>query len=309
MGRFGVVDPDFDVRLAAIEHVHELSRRYEDVIPRSELLRNLVYRGGQYPLFNPQAGIHRPRRFRGTAALTIVTAAPKPSAPPPYDDAIDEETGTIRYSYRQGAIDSPDNRALREAYEQQVPLIYLMGVAPSFFALAAPVYVVEDRPDLRAVLVQIGSRATDLTPVGIRSDVDVRRYAVREARYRLHQHQFRFQVLAAYRHRCTICALRERSLIQAAHIVEDVHERGAAVVRNGLALCAIHHLAYDRNVLGIDPGGVVHIASRVLDEQDGPMLRQGLQQFHGESITPPVRAAQRPDPERLQLRFERFLAA
>jgi len=128
-------------------------------------------------------------------------------------------------------------------------------------------------------------------------------------KYRLHQHQFRFQVLSAYRHRCTICALRERSLIQAAHIVEDAHEQGAAVVRNGLALCAIHHLAYDRNVLGIDAGGVVHLASRVLEERDGPMLRQGLQDFHGQRIVQPTRAEQRPDPERLDLRFERFLAA
>jgi predicted restriction endonuclease len=37
---------------------------------------------------------------------------------------------------------------------------------------------------------------------------------------------------------------------------------GIAAVVNGLALCAIHHLAFDRNLLGIDPGAVVHIADR-----------------------------------------------
>jgi len=303
------VDPDFHVRLAAIEHLHGLSRRFDDLIPRTELLRNLEVGGQQYPLVNPQSGIHRPRRFRGPAALTIVTAAPKPNAPPPYEDAFDEESGSILYSYRQGPVDSPDNRALRAAFAEQVPVIYLMGIAPSVYALSAPVYVVDDRPNERAVLVQIGSRATDLTPAGIRSDVDVRRYALREARYRLHQHQFRFQVLAAYRHRCTICALRERSLLQAAHIIEDAHERGAAVIRNGLALCAIHHLAYDRHVLGIDSAGVVHIASRVLNEHDGPMLREGLQGFHRHRIAQPTRVEHRPDPERLELRFEQFLAA
>jgi hypothetical protein len=72
----------------------------------------------------------------------------------------------------------------------------------------------------------------------------------------------------------------ERSLVQAAHIVPDVEPEGIAAVVNGLALCAIHHLAFDRNVLGIDPDGVVHIARRVLDETDGPMLRTGLQGFH-----------------------------
>ncbi len=163
-----------------------------------------------------------------------------------------------------------------------------MGIAPSVYALSAPVFVVQDMPAQRAVLVQIGSRATDLTPAGLRSDVEVRRYALGEARYRLHQHQFRFSVLAAYQQRCTICALKERSLLQAAHIVNDTHDLGQPSVRNGLSLCAIHHLAYDRHVLGIDPAGTVHIASRLLDEEDGPMLRQGLQGFHLERISIPA---------------------
>ncbi len=184
-----------------------------------------------------------------------------------------------------------------------------MGVAPSVYSLAAPVYAVDDMPAARAVLLQIGSRATDLTGTGLRSDVDVRRYALREARFRLHQHRFRFSVLAAYRERCTICSLKERSLLQAAHIVEDTHERGEATVRNGLSLCAIHHLAYDRHVLGIDTAGTVHIAPRLLEEEDGPMLRQGLHGFHLQRISLPSRVDDRPDPERLALRFERFLAA
>jgi putative restriction endonuclease len=241
--------------------------------------------------------------------LTIVTTAPKPNAPPPYEDVFNEDDGTILYSYRKGSINSADNRALRAAHDEQVPLIYLMGIAPSVYSLSAPVYVVKDMPTERAVLVQIGSRATDLTPAGMRSDIDVRRYALREARYRLHQHRFRFNVLAAYRQRCTICALKERSLLQAAHIVEDIHARGEPTVKNGLSLCAIHHLAYDRQVLGIDPAGTVHIAARVLEQEDGPMLREGLQGFHLQRMSMPSRSQDRPDPERLELRFERFLAA
>ena len=36
------------------------------------------------------------------------------------------------------------------------------------------------------------------------------------------------------------------------------------------------------------------------------MLRTGLQGFHGDAITLPQRPADRPDPARLELRFERF---
>ena len=77
---------------------------------------------------------------------------------------------------------------------------------------------------------------------------------------------------------------------------------------NGLALCAIHHLAYDRNLLGIDPTGVVHISERVRDETDGPMLREGIQSFHGAPILKPRRPADHPDPARLEKRFSAFTA-
>ena len=65
-------------------------------------------------------------------------------------------------------------------------------------------------------------------------------------------------------------------------------------------------LAYDRNLMGIDPEGLVHIGARLLAEHDGPMLREGLQGFHGAPIAVPRNPAQRPDPERLAIRFRRF---
>ncbi len=55
----------------------------------------------------------------------------------------------------------------------------------------------------------------------------------------------------------------------------------------------------------IDPDGVVHIARRLLDETDGPMLRTGLQGFRGAPTAPPRRPEDRPDPAKLETRFER----
>jgi putative restriction endonuclease len=98
-------------------------------------------------------------------------------------------------------------------------------------------------------------------------------------------------------------------LLQAAHIVEDRDPVRTATIVNGIALCAIHHLAYDRNLLGIDPDGVVHIARRLVDEHDGPLLSSGLQGFHGAAILQPRRSDERPDPRRLELRFARFTSA
>jgi putative restriction endonuclease len=47
----------------------------------------------------------------------------------------------------------------------------------------------------------------------------------------------------------------------------------------------------------------------VLEEEDGPMLLHGLQDFDGLPITPPKAEAQRPNPAYLAERFGRFRAA
>lgn len=182
-------------------------------------------------------------------------------------------------------------------------------MAPGQYLVIAPMFVTADDRAARAVLLEPGLPVQDMQPGGLVSTQDVRAYATREARLRLHQQRFKLDVMRAYRHRCAICTLRERALVQAAHIVPDAEPEGVAAVVNGLALCAIHHLAFDRNLLGIDPAGVVHIADRLLREIDGPMLRTGLQGFHNARIAVPRRPDDRPDPNRLEARFERFVRA
>ena len=77
---------------------------------------------------------------------------------------------------------------------------------------------------------------------------------------------------------------------------------------NGLALCKIHHTAYDQNMLGVSPDYKVSINREVLAEVDGPMLKHGLQEMHGRTITLPARNVDRPDRELLAWRWERFNA-
>jgi putative restriction endonuclease len=238
------------------------------------------------------------------AALTLAT-----SFKDPYADAFDAAGGSFSYPYRSGAVDQADNRALRAAFELQTPVVYFRALAPGQYWVVAPAFVTADDPAARMVALDAGLPVQDMQPGGLVSPPDLRAYATREARYRLHQQRFKLDVMRAYRHRCAICTLRERELVQAAHIVPDAETEGVAAVVNGIALCAIHHLAFARNLLGIDPAGVVHIAGRLLREIDGPMLRTGLQEFHGDSIAVPRRRQDRPDPHRLELRFERFVRA
>ncbi len=188
-----------------------------------------------------------------------------------------------------------------------MPVIYFRGIAPGQCAIVAPAFVMAVDASRRLVELEAGLPGADIGDSNLGLDVDLRRYATREALVR--QHRFRAAVLRAYATRCTVCRLKESALLQAAHIVDDSDPRGAATVVNGIALCAIHHLAYDRNLMGIDPSGVVHIARRLLDEQDGPMLRSGLPGFRGAAILQPRRSDERPDPERLEVCYAQVPSA
>jgi putative restriction endonuclease len=297
-------DPDLALRQAAVAHARELAQTYDDLVPVARLREGFQFDGERISFGSFQKGIYRSQVQRGAAALTLTT-----SFKDPYADAFDEAGGSFVYAYRNGPVDQADNRALRTAFELQTPLVYFRALAPGQYLVVAPMFVTADDPVGRAVVLEPGLPVQDMQPGGLISGPEMRAYATREARYRLHQQRFKLDVMRAYRHRCAICTLRERELVQAAHIVPDVEPEGVAAVINGLALCAIHHLAFDRNLLGIDPDGVVHIAARVLKEIDGPMLRTGLQGFHGADITLPRRPEERPDPARLETRFERFLRA
>jgi putative restriction endonuclease len=313
-----LADPrDLGLRQAALEHVRELQRRYDDLIPLQALGAGFTFEGRRISFGSFYSGIFRPRESSGPAALCLVTTPPKDGRPAPYEDQFDEQTGRFTYRFRDPRSASAaalrdaerDNNAMIAAHELTVPLIYFRGIFPAQYAVVAPVFITAVDRRERMVEFEAALPAIDTTEAGLVSAPDLRRYATREALVRLHQHRFRAAVLRAYTHRCAVCSLREAGLLQAAHIIEDRDPRSSATVVNGISLCAIHHLAYDRNLMGIDPGGLVHIARRLLDEIDGPMLRSGIQGFHGAAILQPRRPAERPDPERLQLRFEQFQAA
>jgi putative restriction endonuclease len=101
--------------------------------------------------------------------------------------------------------------------------------------------------------------------------------------------------------------LKETRLLDAAHIAGDTETHGEPLISNGLSLCSIHHRAFDQNLVGISPDYAVHVAPRLLDDEDGPMLEL-LKAFHAAPIELPARRTWRPDRERLAERFERFAA-
>jgi putative restriction endonuclease len=298
------VEHDEDVRTACFLALDVLRAQFGDELPYAGALdRGFAFRGRRIPFLNYQKGIYRAAAQRGPAALSIVT-----SHRSPYEDEPAEEG--FLYAYRAGPLEQPDNRALRAARALGVPIVYFVATRPGVYEPLYPVYVQEDRPEERRVLVAVGRRIgplDELTPVPIESPLE-RRYAAREIKLRLHQRRFRWRVIPAYREQCAICRLKEVRLLDAAHIVSDSEPTGEPEVANGLSLCSIHHRAFDQDLVGVTPDYTVHIAPRLLDDEDGPMLAL-LKGFHGAAIELPTRRAWQPDRERLARRFDRFTAA
>jgi putative restriction endonuclease len=301
---------DTRVRMAAFKWLEEHTRLHGEVLPWSLLLDGFVFDGQRVPLVSMQ-GIFKPRVLP-ELPLTIRTAVDGP-----YDDAPGRDD-VLFYAYRGVDPEHHENRALREAKRQQVPLIYLRGVLKGRYVPVWPVFVVGDDPgglhftiaadDKRLSALQSpGSLATG---VSYSQETELRRrYVTREVRQRLHQQGFRERVLDAYRQQCALCRLRHRELLDAAHIIPDTEERGEPLVRNGLSLCRLHHAAYDAFLLAVRPDYTVEVSRAVLEESDGPMLRHGLQGMHNVRILTPRDAGQRPDRDLLLERLERFRRA
>jgi putative restriction endonuclease len=273
-----------------------------DVPYRGGLDRGFPYGGRRVPFLSPQKGIFHAAVQQGPAALSINT-----SAKSPYDD--EEVADGFFYAYRAGSTDQPDNRALRAAFASRVPLVYFVATAPGRYKPLYPCFVTADDSRSRRVLVTPGRMIGPLDdPEPSLADDEIeRKYAVRETRTRLHQARFRGRVLVAYSSLCAMCRLKEARLLDAAHIVGDLEERGDPAVSNGLSLCSIHHRAFDQNLVGVSPDYEVQVSKRLLEDEDGPMLEL-LKGFHGTAIVLPSRATWKPDRERLAARFERFAA-
>jgi putative restriction endonuclease len=191
----------------------------------------------------------------------------------------------------------------------QRPILYLVAVDPGYYDAICPVYVVGDDP-IRLQFVMVADQYRALSEDADSPTATVRReYVTRAVMQRLHQQHFRRQVLKAYHERCCICQLGHTPLLDAAHILPDKHPRGEPIVSNGLGMCKIHHSAFDANIVGIDADARVHVRMDVLQEEDGPMLKHGLQEMHGVRLVLPRRLDARPNQDFLAERYAAFLAA
>ena len=149
-------DIDTRVRRAAFEHVRMLGEVH-DHLTATVLKSGFLFENERIPIINPQRGIFKPQQMR--FLLSIKTVFPKPGAKVWYDDQrevhrqIFEGDGTIDYAFMGQNPDAADNRWLREAFENRVPIIYFLGIAPGRYQAMLPAFVAGW--DARALKAQV----------------------------------------------------------------------------------------------------------------------------------------------------------
>ena len=137
-------DRDTLMRMAAFEHVRRLGEVH-DHLTATELKPGFLFNGGRLPLINPQRGIFKPQQMR--FLLSIKTVFPKPGGKVWYDDQrevhrqIFEGDETVDYAFMGQDPDAADNRWLREAFENRIPIIYFLGIAPGRYQAMLPTFI------------------------------------------------------------------------------------------------------------------------------------------------------------------------
>lgn len=269
-------------------------------------IQSFSFEGQQVPLKDRVKGIWKPASL--TSALSITTTYRPPGVVRPYDDLVHEHDGLLRYKWNGSERDEATNRALRSALHAGVPLVWFFGVGKGIFKPIFPVFVVDEEEENKQFIIDTDAPESSAKVEGVAEEF-LRRYLKVETRHRLFQSVFRGTVIRAYKGRCAVCRLQQERLLDAAHIIPDSDDDGVASVVNGLALCKIHHAAFDVGILGVRPDLVVQIQSELLHEVDGPMLRYGLQEMHGTRIMVPSAKAERPRTDLLERAYERFKQA
>jgi putative restriction endonuclease len=94
-------------------------------------------------------------------------------------------------------------------------------------------------------------------------------------------------VLANYEYQCCVCRLKQPKLLEAAHIVDwsDTDDPSLRInPRNGMAMCAIHHKAFDQKLITIEPDDKIILLSSEIKEENSPGAKYLFHCFENSSI-------------------------
>jgi len=216
-----------------------------------------------------------------------------------YPDDLSEDGVIYHYpkTKRGGARDTTEIEATKSAGRFELPVFVILP-GPTHDTRCVRLGWVTDWDDNSShFLILFGQQrpvyeppASEAAPFTLFGAEGAKRASVR---VRPGQQRFRFQVLKEYGPKCAACSISHSLLLHAAHLCGKA-AKGSDDWRNGLPLCATHHLAFDANLFAIDPDTLEIVLASGLD-RDTLGVQGTLATIRG-----------RPHLDALRWRFEQF---
>lgn len=292
---------------AAFERVRALELIYGDAIPSSAIEEGFKFHGETVLLVNRVRGIFKPKQM-ADGVLSIKTTIPRDGGVNIYNDQLTDD-GYYHYSLQTGDPRGGGNKCLWQAYEAKQPFIYFHAIAPAIYKALWPCFIDRIFPDEGHARIIVGvakpSAKIHKVEYSIPDDIESR-YMVRESKVRMHQAAFRNAILNVYQNRCAITGMVEPKLIDAAHIIPDADVGDSQLINNGIALSNLHHRAYDRGLVGIDPDYRIHVSEQLLQNEDSNFIKRAIKAYDQKSLILPSNANYLPNKDALALRYDEF---
>ncbi len=285
------------IRMLALKRVAELRDLWGDSVPESELAKGVIVSGEVVLLKGPQ-GIFKPRQLSDGPLTVMSTLASR------YEDELLDGASTLNYDYAPPSREY-ENDGLKRLMANHTPVILLKQVKPKprpEYMVVAPMYV--DGFDDQRRQFALSTRADSVVRPASGGELVLREIRRAYGETTVRTAYFRRDVLTVYRGRCSVCELRTRPLLQGAHIVPDAAAEGIATVQNGLALCSLHHAAYDRDIVRSSPDYEIHVEQSWIAHGDQFAINS-IAAFDGRRLVLPRDVAHRPNRDFLARRFER----
>lgn len=135
------------------------------------------------------------------------------------------------------------------------------------------------RPEDLEIMDQIGADASAVSDEAVVERVSLeRQIVIREVLAYARDASFRERVLTAYRFSCAFCGIQLR-LVDAAHIVPVADDAGSDDTSNGVALCTLHHRAFDNGLVSFNTEFETQISDRRLKQLSAENRTEGSGAF------------------------------
>ena len=119
-----------------------------------------------------------------------------------------------------------------------------------------------------------------------------RRRIIVNVRRAVRAYRFGARVMETYGHACVFCGMQLR-LLDAAHILPVAHPGGVDKTSNGIAVCTLHHRAYDNGLITFDHKGKILVNEHEIAALKDAGMAGGLKEFK-RTLLPQILLASNP---------------